>query len=137
MSGGSMNYFCYTLEEHENRLGDRELNDLVHDLVKVFHDKEWADSGDICDGAYNKTVMEFKQKWFTNDGRNERHDKYIKEAVEGLRNDLMIVNSFCFQCKYWGKSERYDEYGDCEFQKTCLIHEYERPCERFEVKERC
>ncbi len=134
MSGGSMNYFCLTLEEYKNCLGDRELNDLVHDLVNVFHDKEWLDSGDIPEGKYNKTVMEFKRKWFTNDGRNERHDKYINEAIKGLRNDLMIVNTFCYHCKHWSESERIPEYGNCEYEKHCMIHGYERPCEKFEVR---
>ena len=40
MSGGSLNYFYIELEEHAGDLGDKELNNLVMDLARLFHDRE-------------------------------------------------------------------------------------------------
>ena len=46
MSGGSMNYACYTIEEQARYL-DRELIDIAKDMAKLFHDAEWWHSSDI------------------------------------------------------------------------------------------
>ena len=132
MSGGSMNYFYSTLEGYENRLDDVELNDLVHDLAKVFHDKEWADSGDTCEGSYNKTVKKFKDKWFTPEGRDERRTKYI-DAIAGELKRSFGVGDYCKDCRNWSIEAGYDgEYGRCKHESTCVIHGYEEPCEKFE-----
>ena len=135
MSGGSMNYFYSTLEEYEKSLGDRELNDLVHDLVKVFHDKEWADSGDISEGTYNKTVKEFKDKWCTPVGGIIRYQSYIDNAVAELRRELRLDGTFCKDCEFWHQDARLNDYGKCDYEKHCLVHGYERPCREFEERE--
>lgn len=137
MSGGSMNYFYSTLAEYANVLGDRELNDLVHDLVKVFHDKEWWDSADIGEGSYNKTVNEFKDKWFTAAGALRRYDDYINEAITQLRRELRIDRRYCHDCAKWKKAKEsgyYSEYGKCPRYTTCMVHGYETPCEEFEER---
>ena len=51
MSGGHLNYFCHSLEEHIGDFGDRELDDLVKDLAELFHDREWYLSGDTAGSA--------------------------------------------------------------------------------------
>ena len=133
MSGGSMNYFYCTLEEYENALGDRELNELVHDLVKVFHDKEWLDSADMGEGEYNKTVIEFKDKWFADAGKHERYLSYIDDAVRELKRELRLDRDFCKDCKRWQLQDGYIAYGKCEFHEGCLTHGYDyAPHECFE-----
>lgn len=123
MSGGSMNYFCYRLEEYSNVLGDKELNELVKDLVKVFHDKEWADSGDYSDGTYNKTVAEFKEKWF---GRSyeERAKSIVDDAIREIYQTLCI-DFYCKDCEHW--KHESSEYGRCKDNKY-LTHGYEHGC---------
>ena len=131
-----MNYFYSTLSEYESVLGDVELNDLVHDLVKVFHDKEWWDSADIGEGSYNKTVKEFKDKWFTDAGALRRYDGYIDEAITKLRRELRLDKKYCHDCRNWAIEAGYSgEYGNCFKYKTCLVHGYDRPCEDFETRE--
>ena len=127
-----MNYFCHHLEEYESVLGDRELNDLVHDLVKVFHDKEWADSGDISEGEYNKTVQEFKKKWFAKDGEILRREKYFADALEELRI-MCGYGSFCQDCKHW-QSHELQGYGRCKLKEYCLTHGYEHICEKYKAR---
>ena len=67
---------------------DRELDDLMKDLVKLTHDLEWADSADISQEEYFETVKRFKNKWFGT-SREERLKEYIDEAVSGLRDELL------------------------------------------------
>ena len=65
MSGGSHDYGCYTLERlFCDSMQDDEMNEMIQDLVKVLHDVEWWDSGDIGEERYRTTVEEFKKKWF-------------------------------------------------------------------------
>ena len=135
MSGGSMNYFYSTLEEYSNVLGDRELNDLVKDLCKVFHDKEWYDSADIGEGSYNQTVKEFKEKWFTEVGQNRRYAEYIDTAIRDLKRELRLYTTYCHDCVNWEKDKRYSaEYGICKRHTTRMVHGYETPCEEFKMR---
>lgn len=88
MSGGSHNYICYTIEEElVGRMHDKELDDLMRDIVKLAHDLEWYESGDYGRDDYIKTVKEFKNKWFGN-SRNEMLKGYIDEAIDDLREEL-------------------------------------------------
>ena len=63
MSGGSMEYICYKIEEYSADLCDHELTDLAKDMAEVYHDAEWWHSGDIFEETYRKTVAKFKKKW--------------------------------------------------------------------------
>lgn len=130
MSGGSMEYFYWTLENYVDSLEDVELNDLMHDIAKLYHDKEWADSGDYCDGDWNKTKTEFKNKWF----KAKREDRllgYIDKEVARLKNEL-IEPTYCMNCKHWDWLNKADDYGECEFKTHCLSHAYENICDKFE-----
>lgn len=68
MSGGSYDYKSYVIEEYYvGRMYDLELNEMLKDLVKVLHDVEWWQSGDISEESYRETVTKFKKKWFKRD----------------------------------------------------------------------
>ena len=131
MSGGSLDYFCYTLEDHANDLGDKELNDLVKDLSKLFHDREWFLSGDTCEGHWNEARDAFKAKWFTAHGRQERIEKYLAEFSEEVRKTFGMSERYCKNCEYWTEEKKDSPYGHCEFEKHCLMHRSEC-CERWE-----
>lgn len=66
---------------------DKELDDLMADIVDLAHDLEWYESGDYSKEDYIKTVNKFKRKWFGTD-RNERLKGYIDETVEKVRKEL-------------------------------------------------
>ena len=88
MSGGSYNYlFCLVDEEYVGHMYDRELDDMMSDLVTLLHDLEWWQSVDYGEEQYRKTVRQFKGKWFSTD-RKERLTKYIDEAMEKLAVEL-------------------------------------------------
>lgn len=88
MSGGARNYICYQMEsELDGRMYDPEINDLVHDIIKLAHSVEWAESDDTSIEDYKKDVSEFKKKWFQSP-RKDRLKKYIDESIAGTRKDL-------------------------------------------------
>lgn len=132
MSGGSLNYFYSELEDHKNDFGDKELNDLVKDLSELFHDREWYLSCDIGEGAWNEARDKFKDKWFTQLGRQDRIEKYLAEFTEEVRRSFGISTRFCRRCAHY-TPEDDGKYGRCDFVKGCLMHRSES-CDRFKEK---
>lgn len=134
MSGGSLNYFYSELECHEKDLGDRELNGLVHDLAQLFHDREWYLSSDTSKGAWNDARDKFKEKWFTEHGRQERIEQYLAEIADEVREAFGIGAKYCRMCKHWTQ-KKDSEYGLCEFAHGYLNHSHETcDCGKFEER---
>ena len=90
MSGGSMNYICFTVAEAADCVRDKEIHDLMVDLSDLLHDLEWYESGDYSEEPYKKRLAEFKAKWFKGD-RSERLKGYIDEALEKIRDELYLM----------------------------------------------
>lgn len=89
MSGGSHNYICYQIEENlVGQMEDRELNDLMKDIVTLAHDLEWYHSADISRNGYRESVRKFKDKWFKQ-RREERLKKYIEESIQEIKEELL------------------------------------------------
>lgn len=132
MSGGSLNYFYSELEDHKNDFGDKELNELVKDLAELFHDREWYLSCDIGEGTWNEARDKFKDKWFTQHGRQARIEKYLAEFTEEVRRSFGISTCFCRRCAHY--TPEYDgEYGRCDHIKGCLMHRSDS-CDKFDEK---
>lgn len=88
MSGGSLNYICYTLErECAGELHDDEMNELLMDFVEVLHDLEWWQSGDTSEDDYRETVAKFKKKWF-GANREERLKGYVDKRISTIKKEL-------------------------------------------------
>lgn len=134
MSGGSLDYFFCSLQDHVGDFGDKELDELVKDLAELFHDREWFLSGDTGSGAWNKARDDFKKKWFSEIGRTDRIEKYLAEFTEEIRRSFGISEKYCANCKHWMRKDPGDVYGDCELEKCCLFHESES-CDRWERRE--
>ena len=65
MSGGRLDYFYSSLEDHVGDFGDKELDELVKDMANLFYEREWYLSGDTCAGDWNEARDKFKNKWFS------------------------------------------------------------------------
>lgn len=87
MSGGSMDYFCYRLEEYAEHFHDKEIKALTKDLADLFHDLEWYESGDYGKDTYERSLAEFKNKWF-GENRNERLKEYLNAALDGVKEEI-------------------------------------------------
>ena len=136
MSGGSLNYFYCTLQEHVGDFGDAELDDLVNDLAELFHDREWYLSADTGEGDWNEAREAFKAKWFTQHGRQERIEQQLSKLTEEIRRSYGISNKYCINCKNWTVDKRNKDkrYGTCGASGSrCLYHRYEH-CEKWEGK---
>lgn len=134
MSGGSLNYFYCDLESHIGDFGDKELDDLVRDLVELFHDREWFLSSDIGEGSWIEARDKFKTKWFTPDSRNERVKKYLDEIRDEVLDAFGLSEKYCKNCQNWTPEEKENSlYGKCCFHEKCLMHRNEK-CDKFESK---
>lgn len=134
MSGGSLDYFYCMLREHVGDFGDKELDELVKDLADLFHDREWYLSSDTGVGDWNEARDEFKAKWFTEHGRQERIERYLSEIAEEVRLAFGIGKRYCKFCEHWTPEKNDAYYGRCVFREHCLMHRSES-CERFIAKD--
>ena len=97
MSGGSHNYISYEInsalfkDRFENRIDnhyenvcderierisrnlnpmhDRDLSELMADVMCLLYALKWFDSCDIGEETYKECVNKFKAKWFTRTGK--------------------------------------------------------------------
>ena len=91
MSGGSMNYVCCQIEEEcVGRMGDHEIDDLMKDVAKLVHDREWHLSGDTCEETYKEAVLKFKQKWFKTP-RAVRLRGYVDYMLSSVRDECFSL----------------------------------------------
>lgn len=136
MSGGSLDYFYMRLREHENDLGDKELNELVKDLAELFHDREWYLSCDTSEGKWREARDAFKAKWFSENNRQERIERYLTELADEVRDTLGVSKAYCRNCKHFTPKPEKEQskYGNCDNEKHCLMHRSDK-CEKFECKE--
>lgn len=131
MSGGSLCYFYAQLQEHVGDFGDLELDELVKDLAELFHDREWYLSGDTCIGNWRDARDAFKEKWFTEHGRQERIEKYLSEITDEVRESFGMNDHRCASCAHWTKEKDGGRYGWCDFVKHCMMHRSEN-CKKYE-----
>lgn len=83
MSGGSMDYICYKVEEIAELIPDIELASLCRDFSSLLHDIEWYTSGDTGVEDYTKAVKTFKDKWF----KTSREDR-LKDILNTEFNNF-------------------------------------------------
>ena len=94
MSGGKFNYVDSRLkdeifswaDEPRNVFEDREISELVLDVLNLIHDYDRYASGDTCKEAYLKSKAEFKKKWVGN--RDIRVRRIVDEALKQCKNEL-------------------------------------------------
>ena len=115
MSGGSLNFLASTMcdslfgyktdRDYEmicnnanariarslNPMHDRELSELMADVICLLYALEWFDSCDIGEEKYKECVNKFKSKWFTRTGKDRLNSyaedlkSYYEELVEELK----------------------------------------------------
>lgn len=86
MSGGSMNYVCYQVEDAASMTQDPEFAELLHDAAKVLHAEEWWHSADSSEDEYRAELAAFKSKWFAGD-RCERLKTYVDDQLNRARRE--------------------------------------------------
>ena len=69
MSGGSMDYLYYRIEEEADKMGDRELIALMKDVATLMHDREWYLSDDICVETWKKALQHSRKNGLVHHGQ--------------------------------------------------------------------
>lgn len=102
MSGGSLNYLASTMcdslfgyktdidyemicnndnariARNFNPMHDRELSELMADVICLLHALEWYDSCDIGEETYKECVNKFKAKWLKRTEK-DRLNSYLED----------------------------------------------------------
>ena len=94
MSGGHFEYLDSRLKDEifgwtdkpKNVFEDREISELVFDVLDLIHDFDWYYSGDTGKEEYLKAKAKFKKKWFSN--RGVRIKRTIDTALDEVRAEL-------------------------------------------------
>ena len=94
MSGGNFNYVDATLRDEiygwsetwHNVFEDREISELVWDILDLIHDYDWYVSGDTSRETYLKAKADFKNKWFNN--RDVVVKRVVDTAIEEVKAEL-------------------------------------------------
>ena len=98
MGGGHFDYQDRQLKndmfgydhEYKNPLEDREISNLVFDVLTLLHVFDCYKSGDTGEENYIKAKDEFKKKWLRNKNyAREVLTKIICEETENLKNELL------------------------------------------------
>lgn len=100
MSGGRFGYTDSHLkneifgwsDEPRNVFEDREISELVWDVLNLIHDYDWYASGDTCKETYLKAKANFKKKWFSN--RGVRIRQIVDEALTQCKDELYETFGF-------------------------------------------
>ena len=94
MSGGHFEYLDSRLKDEifgyedkvKNVFEDREISELVFDVLDLIHEFDWYYSGDTGKETYLEAKAEFKKKWFGNRGVRIKHT--IDKAIDEVRAEL-------------------------------------------------
>lgn len=88
MSGGSYEYKYNIIEDYYvGKMFDRELDEMLKDLIDVLHDVEWWQSGDISEEDYRECVTKFKAKWFKRDKMKIKD--FIEKEFNNKKDELL------------------------------------------------
>lgn len=87
---------------------DREVSELVFDILDLIHEFDWYKSGDTCKENYLKAKADFKNKWLGNRGVRVRRivDEALKQCKDelyetfGLPEDKWQDNADSYKCPY-------------------------------------
>lgn len=100
MSGGHFDYvdsrlkseiFGWTDRAHDV-FEDREISELVWDVLDLIHEYDWYKSGDNCEEKYLKAKAKFKKKWFSNRGVRIRN--IVDAAIADCKAELYKTFGF-------------------------------------------
>lgn len=90
MSGGSMDYVGFKIQEYTADLCDKEMTELAEDIAGIFLQAERWHSADACENQYREAVSKFKLKWFSGN-REMRLTRYIDEILDKAKRECYAL----------------------------------------------
>lgn len=64
-----------------NPMNDKELSEMIWDLLCLLHSKDYYESGDISESTYEEDLNYFKKKWF---------QRSNEDILNAYKNDLQV-----------------------------------------------
>ena len=100
MSGGHFDYKDMGLKSEifgwedkpTNAFEDKEISELVWDVLDLIHDFDWYKSGDTSKEDYLKAKADFKKKWFNN--RELCVRRIVDDSIEQCKKELYETFGF-------------------------------------------
>lgn len=94
MSGGYFDYLDDRLkseifgccEKAKNIFEDREISQLIWEVLDLIHEFDWYKSEDTCKDTYLEAKAAFKKRWFSN--RGVRVKRIVDESITDLKREL-------------------------------------------------
>lgn len=69
---------------------DREVSELLFDILNLLHDLDWYLSGDTCEKTYKDKLKAFKKKWFK-ESREKRLEDMIESELKNTKEYLLKI----------------------------------------------
>ena len=73
-----------------NPMEDRQLSELVFDVLCLIYSADWYKSGDTCEDIYREDVKYFKGKWLKEKPIDLVKDEIEKSVIE-LKDELYVA----------------------------------------------
>lgn len=94
MSGGRFDYKDRELRDEIfgwrdtwcDRFEDREISELVWDILNLIHEFDWYNSGDTGEDEWLEAKHKFKMKWLPNN--EARTKRVIDDCIEDAKEEL-------------------------------------------------
>ena len=72
-----------------NPMEDRQLSELVFDVLCLIYSADWYKSGDTCEDIYREDVKFFKEKWLNVKPDTVKDE--ICKSIQELKEELYVT----------------------------------------------
>ena len=72
-----------------NPMEDRQLSELVFDVLCLIYSADWYKSGDTCEDIYREDVKFFKEKWLKVNPDTVKDE--ICKSIQELKGELYVT----------------------------------------------
>ena len=72
-----------------NPMEDRQLSELVFDVLCLLYSADWYKSGDTCEDIYREDVKFFKEKWLKVNPDTVKDE--IRKSIQELKEELYVT----------------------------------------------
>ena len=72
-----------------NPMEDRQLSELVFDVLCLIYSADWYKSGDTCEDIYREDVKFFKEKWLKVNPDTLKDE--IRKSIQELKEELYVT----------------------------------------------
>lgn len=72
-----------------NPMEDKQISELVFDVLCLIYSADWYKSGDTCEDIYREDVKFFKEKWLKVNPDTLKDE--IRKSIQELKEELYVT----------------------------------------------